>query len=330
MAKADSIVEMLGIPHSALVSIILGMMLVSLPLGAYVVFNTGIGGEINYQIPLGGLSAFGITQHIPLPQSVELGDVFAAAWAAYAILFAVAMMGPGRDIASSLKESVLLGGGRTSNYMLHAVSWFSVLVLASSIIDAIQGQFGLSLAPPAAPNDLVQFYLITLAPLVEEPVFRVILVGLPVFAIYAHRSSVRFLLRSLWHPTRHLHIYEPRKMFGVVLAAGITFGAAHVLSGESWGVDKMAQASVAGVILGYAYCRYGLVCAIILHWASNYFVYAYGYFVAHIGEWGVAESFEQPFFGTIQAVIIAAGVATLALSLAGGLAARRPAGPATP
>lgn len=330
MAKSRSVAEVLGIPHSALVSIVFGMMLVSFPLGAYVVFHTDIGGQITHQIPLGGLSAFGVVQHPLLPQSIELGDVFVAAWAAYAALFAVAIMGPGRDMAASLKNSISLGGRDTSNYMIQAVSWFSVLVLASTIIDAIQGQAGLSISPPDAPNDLVQFYLITLAPLVEEPIFRVALVGLPVFAMYTHRASAAFLLKSLWHPTRHLHIHDSRRMIAVVLAAGVVFGVAHALSGESWGVDKVAQASVAGIILGYVYCRYGLVCGIILHWASNYFLYAYGHFVAYVGDWGVLEAFEQPFFGTIQAVLIAAGAITLAASLAGLLAARPPSGPATP
>ena len=296
----------LGIPLAALVSIIFGMLLVSFPLGAYVVFETDIGEQITHQIPAAEMAVFGADQYGFLPPYIELGDVFMAAWTIYLVVFAVAVMGPDRDVTASMK-SMAYGKGGTSNYMIHGIVWFAILVLVSGVIEAIQGQMGLAMTPPDIGNDLVQFHLITLAPITEEILFRVVLVGLPVFVLYTHRMSPAFLLRCLWHPARHLHILDTKRMYIVILVAGMAFGTAHILSGDAWGTDKVAQATMAGIILGYAYCRYGLACALLVHWASNYFLYSYGNFVAHLGEWSIAEAFAQPFFDTIQIILLAAG-----------------------
>lgn len=303
------ILHALSIPHSALVSVIFGLMLVSFPLGAYTVFNTDMGDDITHRLPTSQLAAFGAAQHA-LPH-LELGDVFVAAWTTYAMLFVLAMMGPGRDMASALRQPVF-ARVRTSNYMVQTISWFSVLVLASAAVDVVQGWFGSPMSPPDAGNDLVQFYLVTISPITEEAVFRVALVGLPVMMIYMHRASLWLALKALWHPARHLHIYDSKKMILVVLVAGAAFGAAHIIPGDTWGPEKLLQATAAGVILGYVYCKHGLVCAIMIHWASNYFLYSYGYFVAHVGDWDVSQAFQQPFFFTVQVILVAAGAITLA------------------
>ena len=301
----------LGIPHSALISVLLGMTAVSFPLGAYVVFDADIGKSVTFQMPASHIAAFGAESYAVLPQFIQLGDLFIALWSIYAIFFAVAVVGPDRDVFAALRDNIT-GKGGASNYMVHALSWLSVLVLASAVIDILQGQLGLSMAPPEAENDLVQFYLISAAPLSEELLYRVMLVGLPLFAIYAHRMSPGFLLKSLWHPGRHLHVYDgARRAAVVVLATGVLFGVSHVLFGDSWGPGKLAQATVAGIILGYVYYKYGFVCALLVHWAMNYFVYSYGHFVAHLGQWGIGEAFEQPFFDTIQIILLVAGAVTL-------------------
>lgn len=306
----------MGVPLAALASIIFGMLLVSFPLGAYMVFEADIGEQITHQIPAAEMAAFGAGQYAFLPPYVELGDVFMAAWTIYLVVFAVAVMGPDRDVTVAMK-SMAYGRGSFSNYMIHAIVWFSILVLASWAIDAIQQQAGLPTTPPDVGNDLVQFHLITLAPITEEILFRVVMVGLPVFALYTHRASPSFLFKCLWHPARHLHIFDTKKMYVVILVAGVAFGVAHVLVEDSWGPGKAAQATAAGIILGYAYCRYGLVCALLIHWAANYFLYAYGNFVAYLGEWSVAEAFEQPFFDTIQIILLAAGAISISAIIMG-------------
>lgn len=286
------------------------------------VFETDIGEEITHEIPASEMSAFGVYQYELLPDQVELGDVFMVVWTAYLVIFAVAISGPDKDIVASMR-SMVYGVASGSNYMLHAIVWFAILVLVSSIIDAVQGQIGLTMTPPDIGNNLVQFHLITLAPLTEEMIFRVVLVGLPVFALYTHNISPSFLIKCLWHPARHLHILDTKKMYVIILAAGILFGVSHVISGEAWGAGKATQAAVAGIILGYVYCRHGLACALLVHWASNYFLYAYGNFVAHVGEWDVAEAFAQPFFETIHLILLVAGAIAISAMIMNRLADSR-------
>lgn len=288
-----------------MVSIIIGMMIISFPLGAYVVYYTNAGEHITHQIPISALEPFGIQQPIPY---VQLGEVFAAIWAIYAALFALALLGPDRSVVTALKDTVS-GGNKTGNYMIQAVSWFALLVLASAIIDGIQRSIGIELTPPQG-NELTNFYAITMAPLLEETVFRVALVGIPLFLLYTHRLSFWFLIRALWHPARHLHIYDKRQVYAIILIVGVMFGIIHMAT-DQWGFAKIFQASIAGIILGYVYYKHGLVCALVVHWASNYFIYAYGNFVAHAGGWSLETAFEQSFFDTIQIILLATGGVTL-------------------
>ncbi|MYB47089.1 MAG: CPBP family intramembrane metalloprotease [Cenarchaeum sp. SB0672_bin_9] len=303
-----------GIPHSALISTILGMMVLSFPLGAYVVFYSDVGQSITFQVPASHIALFGAESYGILPPFIELGDLFVVLWTVYVIFFTIALLGPDRNILVSLKERVL-GVTHTTNYMIHALSWFAILVLASTVIDLLQGYVGLSITPPDIGNDLVQFYLITASPITEELLYRVVLVGVPLFAIYTHKISAGFIARSLWHPARHLHIDDTKKAMYVVVIVGVVFGMSHVVFDDSWGVAKLAQAIVSGIILGYVYYRYGFVCALLIHWATNYFIYSYGHFVAHVGDWGITEAFEQPFFGTIQIIIAAAGALTIIIMI---------------
>ena len=87
--QENKTLQALGIPFSALLSIIFGIMIFSFPIGAYIVFNTDIGNEINYEYPLQSLDFFiaGISLQIPI--DFELGDVFIVVWSIYAIICAI-------------------------------------------------------------------------------------------------------------------------------------------------------------------------------------------------------------------------------------------------
>jgi len=53
--KTNNILHGLGIPYSALISIIFVMMLLSFPIGAYVMFNSDVGKDITFEYPLGNV-----------------------------------------------------------------------------------------------------------------------------------------------------------------------------------------------------------------------------------------------------------------------------------
>lgn len=318
MPEIDKALQILGIPHSALLSIIFGMMLVSFPIGAYVVFNTDAGGEITHEYPLEYADTLLGPLSQSLPVQIGLGDAFVVIWATFAVLFAVGMFGPRDNLVKTLSSILTSGRDGSSNYLISMLKWFVILVFLSAVIDLVQGWFGISIDPPEFDNDLVQFFSASLAPLTEEVGFRVLLIGLPLYAMFYRRSpSWRGLFRSLWHPSGNLDVYDHRRrVFALIVLAGILFGMAHVLLGESWSGGKFAQATLGGIILGWVYYRHGLPAAILLHWAMNYFVFSYAYFVAHLGDVSVKEAFSHSLLVTMEPLFLVSGIVSLAFVMA--------------
>ena len=325
----------LAVPHSAMVSVIFGMMALSFPLGAYVVFSPDApgGGIVDHGYPIGELGLFVAGLGVEVPAAgLSLGDAFTALWCAYAALFAVAALGPCRGLYAELSSAMGHAGARAAggapgheNYMHAAVRWFAVLVLASAAITALQAHAGIPTGPPPAGDDLLRFFEVAKAPLVEEVGFRVALVGLPLFLACAGEASVRSLARALWHPRRHLPRTARTRRAAAALIAGSAafFGVAHVLSGEPWGAGKLAQAAASGAILGWVYYRHGLAPAILVHWAANYFVFSYAYYAALATSAATAAAaFDHPLLRTLEGVFAAAGAIAAALMALGWAAGR--------
>ncbi|QUC63875.1 CPBP family intramembrane metalloprotease [Nitrosopumilus sp. K4] len=313
MQESNKILQSLGIPHSALLSVIFGMMLLSFPMGLFVVFNTDLGSDINFDYPLFELSSFSGLD-LSLPFAVTIGDAFVLLWSLYAILFAMSIFGPKNGFLQTL--SPLLSSGKTvsdSNYLVSITKWFSILILVSAIVTLTQEGFGIETLPPPADNDLEQFLLVTLAPLAEEIGFRALLIGIPVFALYAHKFSAKYFFKSLWNPNANLHVYDSKKALVLIVLVGILFGFAHIATGEPWSEGKFAQASASGIILGWLYFRFGLLPAIVVHWGTNYFIFSYAHFVSQINEISVDEAFYHPLLNSMEVIFLISGVVSLTL-----------------
>ena len=283
MSHLENILHGIGIPFSALTSVIFGLMIVSFPLGAYAIFNSEIGDNIDYNFPLEKFDMFVAGINLQLPLEYEIGDIFIIIWSVFIILFVISFLGPKKNFLNVIGD--ILSSGKNSfseNYMINIIKWFSILVLISAVITIIQESFGIVTEPPDTANDLILFLQISLAPITEEIGFRLILIGIPLFLLYSHKSSIKFFFKSLWNPYSNLHIYENRKALALIIGVGIFFGLAHVISGEPWTNGKILQASIGGIILGWVYFRYGLAAAIILHWATNYFIYSYLFLISEI------------------------------------------------
>ena len=316
MEGPNKILQGLGIPHSALLSIIFGMMIMSFPIGAYVVFNTDIGNEINFEYPLDSLNLFAAGISFQLPFDFVLGDAFVILWSFYAVIFGIAILGPYNDFLKSLTQILSFGKISTnSNYMFEIITWFSILVVVSGIINFIQEGFDIVIIAPEIENNLIQFYTVTLAPITEEIGFRVFLIGLPLFAIYSYKSSWRYFFKSLWHPERHLDVYDKRKVISLIVVVAIFFGIAHLMMGESWSSGKFLQATASGIILGWVYFRFGLISAILIHWATNYFVYSYANLISQINQITIQEAFTHSLFSTMELILVAAGVLSISVLL---------------
>ncbi len=323
MESSNKALQGLGIPYAALVSIIFGMMVISFPVGAYLVFNSDIGDNINFEYPISGFDFFlaGIGYEIPI--EFELGDAFIVIWSIFVILFAISMFGPKKDFLKSLVPIMSEGKKFTSsNYLLAMITWFSVLILASGIINVVQEGVGITIEPPLADNNLIQFFNMSKAPIVEEIGFRLLLIGLPLYAIYSHKTSAKNFFKSLWHPFENLHVFETKKAVALIVLVAIFFGLAHIISGESWSSGKFAQATASGIIIGWVYFRYGFAPAVLIHWATNYFIFSYVFLVADLNLIPVTEAFSHSLINTLEIIFVISGIVSVGILILSYLLSR--------
>ena len=173
----------------------------------------------------------------------------------------------------------------------------------------------LNRTPPAVENDLIQFFYVSLAPITEEIGFRVFLIGIPLVAFYSHKTSIKHFFKGLWSPSDNLHIYESRRAIILIIIVAIFFGLAHIISGEPWSGGKFAQASASGIILGWLYFRYGLISAILVHWATNYFVFSYVNFISQISLISVEDAFSHSLINTMEIIFLISGVLSIGILL---------------
>lgn len=291
-------------------------MLLSFPVGAYVVFDTEIGDDLTYEFPISNLEPplGGIASSFQF--DIEIGDVFIILWSMYAILFSIATLGPRSNFLQNLMPIMTEGNiSKTGNNMVAIIKWFSILVFISAIINLIQENIGIVTTPPQIENNLVQFYAVTLSPLLEEVGFRVILVGIPLFLIYSYKKSIGHFFRTLWQPHDHLDILDKRKVLVLILFVGALFGVAHVLAEDSWSSGKLAQATVGGVILGWVYFRYGFVASLLIHWGTNYFIFSFVYFISEVNGVSAKNAFSHSLLGTMEVLFMIAGAISSAIIL---------------
>jgi len=313
LQNSNKILQALGIPFTALLSVIFGLLLVSFPIGIFVVFESEIGGDINYEYPLTHLELFEGTEMYQAPINVSIGDVFVILWTFYVVIFVISILGPKHGFLKSLSPIISFGKyDPHSNYLISATTWFSILILISVLINFVQEQFGIVTIPPSADNDLIQFFYVSLAPLVEEFGFRLILIGIPLFVIYSNKSSAKYFLKCLWNPDT-LDIYDSKKAIFLIIFVGIVFGFAHIALGEPWSEGKFAQAAASGIILGWVYLRYGFVASLLIHWATNYFIFSYAIFISQLNFISVEDAFSHSLISSLELLFLITGALSISI-----------------
>ncbi len=313
MQNSNKILQALGIPFTALLSVIFGLLLVSFPIGIYVIFESEIGGDINYEYPFTHLDIFDGTELYQTPIDVSIGDVFVVLWTFYLIIFVIAILGPKQGFLKPLSSIISFGKyDSKSNYLFGVTKWLSILILISALINFVQEKFDITTIPPPADNDLIQFFYVSLAPLLEEFGFRLILIGIPLFVIYSRRSSVKYLIKCLWNPNT-LDIHDSKKAIFLIIFVGIIFGFAHVALGESWSEGKFAQATASGIILGWVYLRYGFVTSLLIHWATNYFVFSYANFISQLNFISIEDAFSHSLMSSLELLFLITGVLAITI-----------------
>lgn len=315
MQNSNKLFQAIGIPFTALLSVLFGLLLLSFPIGLFVVFETNIGDDINFDYPLTHLELFENTALYQNSIDIGIGDVFVILWSLYAILFTISILGPKRNFFKSLSSVISLGKfDLEKNYMFGITKWLSILILISALINFIQEGFGIVTVPPIGGNDLIQFFYVSLAPLIEEFGFRLILMGIPLFVLYSRRTSITYFIRCLWDPG-NLEIYDSKKAILLIVFVGTLFGFAHIAFGESWSEGKFAQATAGGIILGWVYLRYGFIASLLIHWATNYFVFSYANFISQINFISIESAFSHSLMSSLELLLLVSGSFSIAILL---------------
>ena len=314
MTFLANVLQTIGIPYSALISIIFGLMIVSFPIGAYVVFNSEIGDNIDFGFPLEKFDLFIAGINMEIPFEYQIGDACVVVWCVFAVLFTIAIIGPKKSFLGSISGLLIREKNLTdANYLITIIKWFSVLVVISGVINFVQESFGIVTEPPESTNDLILFLAVTIAPIIEEIGFRVILIGIPLFLIYSFKTSIRSFFHVLWHPYENLHIVDNKKAILLIVLVGIFFGAAHIISGEPWSSGKFAQAAVSGIIIGWVYYRYGLIAAILIHWATNYFIFSYVFAISEINGISIESAITHTMVNTLEIILVVTGIVSISI-----------------
>ncbi|HJW20253.1 MAG TPA: CPBP family intramembrane glutamic endopeptidase [Candidatus Nitrosotalea sp.] len=316
LEKLDRIIKALLIPYSGLLSVVFGVMILSIPIGLYVMYNSDVGKELNYQYPINGLDMFLGDIGYKVPISFEMGDAFVVTWTIFLILFTISYFGPENSLLKTLSNMMSREVKRfQGNAMVNMMAWFSILILFSVTIDAVQQSFGVTIESPASSNDLVRFFQLGISPLTEETGFRVLLIGVPLFLMYSPSASWKTLIKSLWRPSKYLSISDYRKPMILIITIGLLFGVAHIISGTPWSPGKVTQAAMAGIIIGWVYVRYGLAPAILVHWATNYFLFSYLFFLSNLSQSSTINDSSNPFSNTLEVILVTTGLFALVIKI---------------
>lgn len=277
------------------------MTVISFPAGLYAVFWTKLSSTASPSNVISGLNLDLVFATVLIPIPGNLGSFFIASTAIY-FVFLVLVARQGAGAVGALRASL---PNRLDALFTNPLTAMIVLLGATSfvtqLLDSLQTSAGI--ATGSLTGD--PFYLFvdfTLAPLVEETTFRLIMIGLPItlLAIVIFRgSALAGAARALWRPSslwdvedegeeartfkeagpslfpksqhESLKVKAIKPIVLVFLAlSSLAFGYGHYASQSGWDLGKISEATVAGLALGYLYIKYGFAANVLLHWSINY------------------------------------------------------------
>lgn len=285
-------------------------MLLSFPLGIYLVFNADVDDNIHYDYIIGNVDLQWLVGSDLL---ISVGDAFTIIWCIFLGLFSISIFGRRANLLVSIKRILDAKPDVEYNTLIVVIKWFSILILVSLIVTTVQDYVGIPTEILDIDLILIQFYRVLIAPLVEEPIFRVLLIGVPLFLLYNRKFSFTTFFSFLWRP--NLTNSSKSTIPIIIIISSIVFGLSHVLSGDLWTSGKFLQATLAGIILGWVYVHHGLICSILVHWATNYFIYGFALFVADTNSISVTDAFSHSLLNTLELLFVVTGILSVGIIL---------------
>ena len=264
----------------ALLGVTIVLVAFSFPAGVYSVFSGKLSQNVTYNTPIQPYFWIGPAVAFA-PFIVSAGAWFALFTAIY-ILFLLYALQQKEHFWSSTRAAFSTGFDAlmSSPFIVIIVS-IGFLTFTSSIIDILVTSTGAPIGGPTG-DPLALLLGFAYAPLVEEIGFRVILIGTVAF-ILSYGRPWRMALSALWRPSKAIEGFAVGSGASVIIWAAtsfsaVTFGACHVVCGNTWDIGKLPEAIYGGFVLGYLYVRYGLHVAVLAHWGVDFFGSVYAFF----------------------------------------------------
>ena len=237
---------------------LLFLMVLSFPLGLYIIFYTDLGKNSTLSIKI----------------------IFIIVWFIYFILFIQAVRGPLYNI-NKVPRAFLQNNLRVifTNTASTLAGIFPALLLVVILITQIQEGIGIPTGSLSEVNPILDYLSDSIAPIIEEFVFRIFFIGIVASSILMIKSS-SFDFKIFWWPAKYFSNLksEIKIIYLVIVISGILFGFAHLAFGGGWDIGKVTTSSLVGIVLGLFYFFYGIPACILLHWSFNYFIGSFYYF----------------------------------------------------
>jgi len=265
----------------ALLGITVILMLFSFPAGVYSVFSGRLSQNFTYGTVI--RPYYWIGPAVGYTPFVVSAGVWYAMFTAIYLLFFLYALAQKEHFWSAIGGAFRTGfEALTSSPFVIAIVSVGFLIFSSSIIDLLVSSSGTPIGGPTGdPLELLLGF--SVAPLVEEVGFRLLLIGTVAFILSMGRSW-KAALGAVWRPSRVLEGFTVGSGVSVIIWAAtsfsaVTFGACHVICGSgTWDIGKLPEAIYGGFVLGYLYVRYGLHVAVLAHWGVDVFGSVYAFF----------------------------------------------------
>ncbi|MCP8320767.1 MAG: hypothetical protein H3Z52_07485, partial [archaeon] len=202
----------LALAYIILILLLIGLMILSFPLGLYTVFNLGI--------------------------DVSSIVIFIIIWLTYLVLFIKAIRGP-RLPLNKVPRSALDYGLKSifDNTLSTLAVTLSALFLITIFITLLQESAGIGTGSPE-----IDPILTSIAPINEEIIFRVVIIGTAAILLLLIRGARFNPFKALWHPARYISELgtktDMKVIYFAILISGALFGYVHIAPGGGWEIGK--------------------------------------------------------------------------------------------
>jgi len=277
-ARPETVVMMLG--FVALLGFTILLVAFSFPAGFYSVFSGRLSQNVTYNTAIRPYFWIGPAVTFA-PFVVSAGALFVTLTGVYMAFFLYAIKQK-EHIWSATRATFRSGfDALVSSPFVVVIVSIGFLNFTSSEIDWLVSWAGIPIGGPTGdPLSLLLGF--TFSPLVEEIGFRVLLIGTVAFILSLGRPW-KAALSALWRPSRAMEGLAVGSGASIIIWAAtsfsaVTFGACHVVCGNTWDIGKLPEAIYGGLVLGFLYVRYGFHVAVLTHWGVDFFGSVYSFF----------------------------------------------------